>query len=87
MKAAVQDAFLQLIKKKPSTKVRKSKRNIENEGLKQRLAKEQRKKSVGSGSSGAEDSAPKSYDVKSDLDDAISQRRKQKIERMGSSSM
>ncbi len=86
MKAAVEEAFIRLLKetKTDGVKKSKSKTSDETEGLKRRLAKEHRKNTVNSGASSIEDSsAAKPKPVTDELADYIAERKKHKGERIG----
>jgi hypothetical protein len=84
MLSAVEDAFLQLVKKLVGKSKVKSSENSgeETEGLANRLAKEQRKKTVASGKSSLADKAPKEV-VTDDLADYMRERSQFKRERLG----
>ena len=70
---AVADAFQLILKKKRGTPPKDKEKDL----LKRKLAKEKRKKSLGSGSPGAEDKSPaKPKNKKEALDEYLSERRK-----------
>ena len=78
MRKAVEIAFKKLLLKKvggKKTPSKKTKADPETEGLRQRLAKEQRKTNMGSGTSSKGDAPAKQQSKKSELDEVISERR------------
>lgn len=82
MTLAVKDAFNELLLDKLNPKKSKKKKQ-EMEGLKNRLTKEQRKRSVSGGASSVEDAPAKVKASKDDLADAIGERRKYTNDRIG----
>lgn len=86
MMAAVEDAFLHLVKSLVSGSPKKGKApkgSEETEGLMNRLAKEQRKKSVNSGKSSSGEKSKKQQEVTDDLDDYMAERKLDRQSKLG----